>query len=115
MRFNSDLTYEFRNLNSFVAPDWSGSNLTVKLDTVNKIAYLNGWLNGNNATQQLPIEYTNAGLPMPIGPISFNGYIDDAIPYVPRTYNSGNRFFMYMPNGMGHVYSFNTSYRYTTL
>lgn len=114
-QINSDLTYEFRNLSSFVAPDWTGSNLTVKLDTVNKIAYLNGWLNGNNATQQLPIEYTNAGLPMPIGPTSFNGYIDDAVPYVPRTYNSGNRFWMYMPNGMGHVYSFNTSYRYTTL
>lgn len=114
-QINSDLTYESRNLSSFIAPDWTGSYLMVKLDTVNKIAYLNGWLNGNSATQQLPIEYQNIGLPLPVGPTSFVGYIDDAAPYVPRIYHSGNRFYMYMPNGMGHVYSFNTCYRYQIL
>lgn len=114
-QINSDLTYEVRNLSSFVAPDWTGSYLIVKLDKVNGIAYLNGWLNGNSATQQLPIEYQNIGLPLPVGPTSFIGYVDEGTPYIPRIYHSGNRFFMYMPNGMGHVYSFNTCYRYQIL
>lgn len=111
-QINSDLKYEVRNLSSFVAPDWTGSHLTVRLDKVNSIAYINGWLNGNSATQQLPIEYQNIGLPLPVGPTSFIGYVDEGTPYIPRIYHSGNRFYMYMPNGMGHVYSFNTCYRY---